>query len=146
MNSKEPILTLPTKASVSQSLQEDVSVAEIFPNLLSQTADLTDSISMSMSMRDSNIFSTPGGRLAWRDPESGTIQWIARETFDSPVAYAVESSTGSSLGVHIVPDAPLPHLFSAAYLENEIEMELKLSGGDLQQPLLEKRQHRVVFG
>ncbi len=118
---------LPTKESAHDA------VAEIFPNALTQTytqpADLNPPI---LNELESNILSTPGGRLALRDPESGDIQWISRETFDSPVAYAIESSTGSSLGVHVVPDAPLPHLFSEDYLENQIERELNLfdsSGG-----------------
>jgi serine/threonine-protein kinase/endoribonuclease IRE1 len=59
-----------------------------------------------------------------RDPESGDIQWISDDTFESPIAYAVESSTGASLGVHFVPDAPMAHLFSEEYVEGEIERQL----------------------
>ena len=125
----EPMLTLPGSASTSmkQATNGDLSVSETFPTL-TQNADLNPP-SLLSDLYDSNIFSTPGGRLAWRDPETGTIEWIANETFDSPVAYAVESSSGSSIGVHIVPDAPQPHLFSREYLEVEIGRETRLSDG-----------------
>ena len=58
-----------------------------------------------------------------RDPVSGDVQWISAITFESPIAYAVESGSGTSLGVHIVPDAPMPHLFSEEYVEGEIERQ-----------------------
>jgi hypothetical protein len=90
----------------------------------SQPADLNPPPISSELEFESNIVSTPGGRLAMRDPESGDIQWISDDTFESPIAYAVESSTGASLGVHFVPDAPMAHLFSEEYVEGEIERQL----------------------
>eukprot|EP00554_Chaetoceros_debilis_P016855 CAMPEP_0194127386 /NCGR_PEP_ID=MMETSP0150-20130528/60494_1 /TAXON_ID=122233 /ORGANISM="Chaetoceros debilis, Strain MM31A-1" /LENGTH=1501 /DNA_ID=CAMNT_0038821307 /DNA_START=204 /DNA_END=4709 /DNA_ORIENTATION=+ len=73
------------------------------------------------------VVSTPGGMIAFSNPDSGDIQWISKEIFDSPIAYAVESSTGASLGVQIVPDAPMPDQFSEDYLESELERQLQLS-------------------
>lgn len=87
----------------------------------SQPADLNPP--PPLSEMESNIVSTPGGRLAMRDPSSGDVQWISAITFESPIVYAVESGCGTSLGVHIVPDAPMPHLFSEEYVEGEIERQ-----------------------
>jgi len=87
----------------------------------------------SLSEMESNIVSTPGGRLAMRDPVSGDVQWISAITFESPIAYAVESGSGTSLGVHIVQDAPMPHLFSEEYVEGEIERQSQEQNYDLMQ-------------
>jgi serine/threonine protein kinase len=70
----------------------------------------------------STIIATPGGRFAKRDPESGQIEWIADQTFSSPVAFAIEDS-GKSIGVHIIPDAPVSSLFSEEYLITELDRQ-----------------------
>ncbi|GFH44894.1 serine/threonine-protein kinase/endoribonuclease IRE1 [Chaetoceros tenuissimus] len=122
-----------TLSSTPTTLGDDQSMTlamDIFSNNRQQSQRLTpptqpaDLNPPSVKEVESKIVSTPGGRLALRDPDTGTIQWISDDTFDSPVAYAVESSSGASLGVHIVADAPLPHLFSDEYLEGEIDRQL----------------------
>jgi len=114
----------------------------IWPSL-SQPADLDPP---EMPSPDSNIISTPGGRLAMKDPETGEVDWIANEIFDSPIVYAFESSSGASLGVHIVPDAPMPHLFSQEYVKNEIERQLN-SGEDQHRNFgLDSERDDTVFG
>ncbi len=85
------------------------------------------------SFSSTNIVTTPGGKVALRDPKSGEILWIADDTFKTPVAFAVESSSGASLGVHVIPDAPSSHLFSKEYLSSELEKEIPdffVPGGD----------------
>jgi len=61
------------------------------------------------------IVATPGGKLAMVDSNSDEILWIADETFDTPVVYALESKYGTSLRVDIIPDAPV---FSKEYVSS----------------------------
>lgn len=77
------------------------------------------------------LVATPNGNVAYRNPQSGTIQWVADECFHAPVAFAVDSATGSSLGIDIVPDAVMPH-GSPDYVTREMErqMELAMMAGD----------------
>ncbi len=76
------------------------------------------------TMMTSEIVTTPGGKVALRDPKSGQVMWIANDTFETPVAFAVESSKGSSLGVHVVPDAPNAHQFSKEYVSSELAKDM----------------------
>eukprot|EP00978_Attheya_sp_CCMP212_P011686 scaffold28952_cov58-Attheya_sp.AAC.2 len=77
------------------------------------------------SSRDptSLLVATPNGSLALRDPDSGRIQWVLNESFDSPVAFAVDSASGNSISVDIVPDAPMPSS-SKEYLSKEFERQI----------------------
>jgi len=65
------------------------------------------------------IAATPGGKLAMRDSNSNKILWIADETFDAPVVFALESKYGTSLRVDVIPDAPVHRHFSKEYLSRE---------------------------
>lgn len=81
-----------------------------------------------------SVVATPSGHVAFRDPATGIIAWIAAEAFATPVAFALDSTTGRSLGVEIVPDAVVPH-GSAAYVTQEMQRQLELRrvrrpGGD----------------
>jgi serine/threonine-protein kinase/endoribonuclease IRE1 len=67
---------------------------------------------------------TPNGKVAFRSPETGEIEWVAEETFDTPVAFAVEASSGKSLGVDILPDTPVPSL-SPEYITRELERQME---------------------
>lgn len=110
---------------------------------LNQPADLNPP---EESLPESSIISTPGGRLAMKDPETGEVEWIADEIFDSPIVYAFESSSGASLGIHIVPDAPMPHLFSHEYVRNEIERDLNNEGDHHRSFSFESERDDTVFG
>lgn len=74
--------------------------------------------------KPSLLIATPNGNVALRNPETGQIQWVAEEKFDSPVAFAVESSSGMSLGVDILPDATVPSA-SSDYLSRELERQME---------------------
>ena len=73
----------------------------------------------------SSIISTPNGKLAMRNPETGDILWITNDPFDTPVAYAVESMTGRSLNVALLPDAPSSVRFSKEYLTREFDRQIE---------------------
>jgi len=70
------------------------------------------------------VVATPNGNVAFRNPETGEIEWVAEESFDTPVAFAVQSSTGESLGVDILPDTPVPSS-SPDYISRELERQMK---------------------
>ena len=71
----------------------------------------------------STIITTPGGNVAYRDPVSGEIAWVAQGSFATPVAFALDATTGATLDVDIVPDAVLPH-GSNEYLSRELQRQL----------------------
>jgi serine/threonine protein kinase len=72
------------------------------------------------------LVATPNGDVAYRNPDTGQIDWVSEECFDTPVAFAVDSASGASLGVNLVPDASIPN-GSAEYISTEIERQLELS-------------------
>lgn len=78
-----------------------------------------------------SVVATPNGNVALRDTETGLITWLATETFDAPIAFAIDTATGRSLRVDIVPDAVSPH-GSVEYVSQEIARQLELvrNGGD----------------
>ena len=61
--------------------------------------------------------------MAYRDPVSGDIAWVAPGSFATPVAFALDATTGATLDVDIVPDAVLPH-GSNEYLSRELQRQL----------------------
>ena len=79
--------------------------------------------------KQSLLVATPGGNVAFRNPETGSIEWVSNESFDTPVAFAVESGSGLSLGVDIVPDAPIPSS-STEYLSRELERQMEAMIGE----------------
>ena len=81
--------------------------------------------SQSRPNRASTIVATPSGNVAFRNPESGAIEWVADVTFDTPIAFAIEASSGVPLGVNIIPDAP-EHGSSVAYISREMERQLDI--------------------
>jgi hypothetical protein len=66
------------------------------------------------------IIATPNGNVAFRNADTGDIEWVAEEAFDSPVAFAMLSSTGVLLGVDILPDMPVPSS-SSEYISRELQ-------------------------
>lgn len=87
--------------------------------------------------KPSLMVATPNGNIAFRNPETGGIEWVAEESFDAPVAFAVQSSTGESLGVDILPDSPVPSS-SPDYISRELErqMEALTNHNKQEQPLV----------
>jgi len=71
------------------------------------------------------LLTTPSGNVALRDADGGQIIWVAGESFDTAVAYAVDSASGNSLAVDIIPDAAMPN-GSAEYLSKEMERQSKV--------------------
>lgn len=71
------------------------------------------------------LISTPNGNVALRNSDTGAIEWVSNETFDTPVAFALEASSGASLSVDILPDAPLPDR-SPEYLASQLERQIDL--------------------
>jgi serine/threonine-protein kinase/endoribonuclease IRE1 len=72
-----------------------------------------------------HLIVTPSGNVAYRDPDTEKIMWVAQETFSTPVSFAVDSVTGTALGVEIVPDAVVPD-GSIDYVCQEIQRQLDL--------------------
>ena len=73
------------------------------------------------------LVTTPGGNLAMRNSVTDEVLWISNDTFDAPVAFALESHSGLSLGVDIVQDAPTE--FSKKYLF-ELDEDDKMNSYD----------------
>lgn len=132
--------TLPGTKNEEDSLM--MNMGGSWPSL-NQPADLNQP---EMSLPESSIISTPGGRLAMKDPDTGEVDWIADEIFDSPIVYAFESSSGTSLGVHIVPDAPMPHLFSQDYVRNEMEHQFNSEEDQRRNYGFDSERDDTVFG
>jgi hypothetical protein len=76
-----------------------------------------------------HVIATPSGHVAFRDPETGEIAWVAEDSFATPVAFALDSTTGTALGVEIVPDAAVPH-GSTEYVSSEMQRQLELRRGN----------------
>jgi serine/threonine-protein kinase/endoribonuclease IRE1 len=103
-SSSSPPHLLPTLESSSSSTPDFGGVAHSKPSLL---------------------IATPSGHIAYRNPETGDIQWVAQETFRTPVVFGIESSTGLPLGVDILQDAPVANS-SLDYLARDLERQLAL--------------------
>lgn len=69
------------------------------------------------------LVATPSGSLALRDPTTGRLAWVSDATFETPVAFAVDSNRGESIGVDIVPDAAVPGEDSE-FVKEELERQL----------------------
>ena len=77
----------------------------------------------------SELVATPSGNLAYRNPDTGHVDWVADEAFETPIAYAIHSSSGQSLAVDIIPDVTMPSQ-SSEYLTKEIERQIALTLGE----------------
>ena len=71
----------------------------------------------------SPLIATPGGNIAFRNLSTGSVDWVAPESFDTPIVFAMDSRTGQSLGVDMVPDAPMPDS-SAEVIARSLERQL----------------------
>jgi hypothetical protein len=52
----------------------------------------------------STLVATPNGNVALWNFEDGKFAWVANEAFDSPIAYAMDATTGLTMSVDIIPD------------------------------------------
>jgi hypothetical protein len=95
---------------------------ELAPHLMLPASNADDQFQQ--AAKSLLLVVTPNGKVAFRSPETGEIEWVAGETFDTPVAFAVEASSGKSFGVDILPDTPVPSS-SPEYISRELERQMK---------------------
>lgn len=81
------------------------------------------------SVRPSSLVATPNGNLALWDFQADTLAWVADESFSSPIAFAIDAATGSSIGVDIIPDVPDPNA-DLDNLAREMQRQMELAHGD----------------
>jgi len=74
----------------------------------------------------STMVATPNGNIALWNFEEGRFSWVADEAFDSPIAYAIDATTGLILGVDIIPDVTDPSA-SIADLTKEMERQSEMA-------------------
>ena len=70
----------------------------------------------------STMVATPNGNVALWNFEDGGFSWVANEAFDSPIAYAMDATTGFIMGVDIIPDVTDPNV-SIDELTKEMERQ-----------------------
>jgi len=100
----------------------------------------------------SELVATPSGNLAYRNPDTGRVEWVADEAFETPIAYAIHSSSGKSLAIDIIPDVTMPSQ-SREYLIREIERQIHLTldcangpGEDCEGPNCGQTTHPPIVG
>jgi Protein kinase domain/PQQ-like domain len=79
-----------------------------------------------LSLLPNVIVATPRGNVAYRNPNTGEILWVAEETFDTPIVYAFDAHSGRSLSVDMVPDTVTPH-GSTEHVSMEMQRQLQKS-------------------
>mmetsp|Transcript_27699 Transcript_27699/g.65045 ORF Transcript_27699/g.65045 Transcript_27699/m.65045 type:complete len:1449 (-) Transcript_27699:626-4972(-) len=72
------------------------------------------------------LVATPNGNVALLDFDDDKLAWIADEVFDSPIAYAMDATTGQILDVDIIPDVTDPNA-SIDDLTREMERQTALA-------------------
>jgi serine/threonine protein kinase len=86
-----------------------------------------DSSSSLLAQKEqTRLISTPSGSLALLYPESGVVQWVAQEQFQTPIAFAMDATTGRAIEVEIIPDVTVPSSNDMEYLSRELERQLEL--------------------
>jgi hypothetical protein len=56
----------------------------------------------------STLVATPNGNVALWNFEDDKFSWVSNKAFDSPIAYAMDVTTGLTMGVDIIPDVTDP--------------------------------------
>ena len=124
-----------SKTSHLHNYQEALSsTSERAPNLMlsheEQVFENSVYAEVTPSMRQfSELVSTPSGNLAYRNPQTGQVEWVADQIFETPIAYAIRSSSGSSLNIDIIPDVTMPSE-SKEYLAKEMERQIEVTLND----------------
>ena len=84
----------------------------IYPRLGLPASDTTSSLSSTATAKfedASALIATPNGNVALRDfDDDNKLTWVADESFDSPIVFAMDAVTGSVMGVDIIPEVPDP--------------------------------------
>lgn len=75
------------------------------------------------------LVATPNGNFALASAALGKVLWMAGESLETPVAYAIDTDTGGSIPVRLVQDA-VDSNGSNDYLTGEIERQMRLLIGN----------------
>jgi outer membrane protein assembly factor BamB len=74
----------------------------------------------------STLVATPNGNVALWSFEDSRFAWVANEAFASPIAYAMDATTGLIMGLDIIPDVIDPSA-STDDLTREIERQSEMA-------------------
>jgi len=96
--------------------------------------------------KPSMLVATPNGNVGFRNPITGNIEWVSNESFDAPVAFALEASSGTSLGVDFLPDVPMPSS-SLDYLASQLERQINVlaTSQKVGQPIVKELSSGQLF-
>lgn len=146
-------------ADVQFSTSELWSIEDMVKDQKIDLSDKKNSIyNTSLLLPGATIAATPGGKLALRDPKSNTILWIADETFDTPVAFALESRSGMALDVDVIPDRSMRSDLSKEWKDfmdgksfdhnehSEIALKTPTTGELFIMSLGRRRNHNGMYG
>ena len=81
----------------------------------------------------SSLLATPNGYAAFR--ENHQIQWVIEQPFSTPVAFAMDASTGATLPIDLIPDPVLMDQ-STDYISQEMERQLTIHNYKQEHPLI----------
>eukprot|EP00538_Stauroneis_constricta_P006018 CAMPEP_0119572202 /NCGR_PEP_ID=MMETSP1352-20130426/44505_1 /TAXON_ID=265584 /ORGANISM="Stauroneis constricta, Strain CCMP1120" /LENGTH=1824 /DNA_ID=CAMNT_0007621887 /DNA_START=124 /DNA_END=5598 /DNA_ORIENTATION=- len=86
------------------------------------SATLSSAINDGSGAKTASLISTPNGNLAYRNYETGQVEWVVCEPFNTPIAFAIESNTGLQLDVDMIQDLPV-QTSSLEEMANQLEMQ-----------------------
>mmetsp|Transcript_15612 Transcript_15612/g.38950 ORF Transcript_15612/g.38950 Transcript_15612/m.38950 type:complete len:1748 (-) Transcript_15612:1933-7176(-) len=75
------------------------------------------------------LVATPNGNVGFWNYDTDGLSWIADETFDTPIAFAMDSDTGLPVDVDLIPDVPDPTADRQSIVR-EMERQLQISDQD----------------
>jgi serine/threonine protein kinase len=81
----------------------------------------------------STLVATPNGNVGFWNYETDGLSWIADETFNTPIAFAMDADTGLPVDVDLIPDVTDPTADRDS-IAREIERQLEMSARDSDQP------------
>lgn len=81
----------------------------------------------------STLVGTPNGNIGFWDSTYDRLSWVAHETFDTPVVFAMDATTGLPVEVELIPDVPDPNA-DVDYITREMERQLEISAQEEDQP------------
>jgi serine/threonine-protein kinase/endoribonuclease IRE1 len=77
----------------------------------------------------STLVATPNGNVAFYDVGRDMLIWAANESFDSPIAFAMDASTGLPIEVDIIPDVIDPN-GDSDHVRRQMEYQLVTSSAE----------------